>query len=498
MSAGAPESPIVPAIAPSGAGCADSDLSVDLWSAKALEALELPDHRLKLRALRCLGALARRPSDSIPQACAQWAMTKGTYRFLGNERVSAAALRAGSGRSAVRACAGHKVILAPQDSTSFSMPKAHETKGLGLVGNHDVRGFYLHSMLLLDETGLPMALAAQRTWVREQWRTISPAQRKRLPIEEKESHKWLDLIEQVRATFTESFSDEERPYIIHICDREGDIHEVFADLQRHGEGFAIRSNQNRAVRDASGVAGKAHTLVARATLLGLHVIDVPRKHNTRARTATLEVRAAALSLQSRCLHHPERRSGPAVTLNLVEAREVNCPCGHEPLHWRLWTSEPSSTFEQCLRVIEIYTERWKVEDYHLVLKSGCGMEELRLKTLGALEKALVLYGLVAVRIMRMRDLARATPEAPCTEVLHDLEWRVLQTQVNQSPPHPQDPPPTLRQAVLWIGRLGGHLGRKGDGMPGVRLLWKGLRDLELLVAQARILLRHPNSFSPPC
>jgi hypothetical protein len=471
------------------------DASVDLWAAKILESLLLPDARLKMRALDCLGALARKPTDSIPQACGKWAPTKATYRFLSNERVRVEALREASCLASVSLLAGRAVVLAPQDSTSFSMSTADETKGLGLVGKSDCLGYHLHSMLFLDEAGVAIALAAQHTWVRKEHKELTPAQRKRMPIEDKESRKWFEMVAQVRAAIATVLEEGQRPYLIHMFDREGDIHELFADLRSHGEGFVIRSTHDRAARDLNGVAGRARSLVGQSPVLGRHEIDVPRKPGKPARRALLELRSAPLTLAPRRRYAVETKYPKTpVALTLVEAREVNCPQGEEAVHWLLWTSEPAASLPDSIAVLGIYCKRWKIEDYHLALKSGCHMEDLRLKTLAALEKALVLYGLVAVRILRLRDLGRATPEAPCTEVLNDLEWRVLEAHATHQVPTAT--PPTMRQAVLWIGALGGHLGRNGDGMPGIRVLWKGLRDLELLVDQAQFFLKHPNLLNP--
>jgi hypothetical protein len=492
MKRGSRQIPLRPETEPSREGGCD-DASVDIWAAKVFGPLVLPDERLKYRALDCLRALARKPSDSIPQACGEWASTKGAYRFLSNERVGVEALREAACLSSAQLLAGRAVVLAPQDTTSFSMPTANATEGLGLVGRNDVRGYHLHSMLFLSESGVALGLAAQRTWTRSEHVCLTPAQRKALPIEEKESRKWFETAGQARAAIRSSFGEEQRPYLIHIFDREGDIHELFADMRLHGEGFVIRSNQDRAARDANGLVGRAHRLLGRQSVLGRHEIAVRREAGRPARKAQIEVRSLALTLSPRRRHTCETKYPKTpVSLTLVEAREVNCPAGQEAVHWLLWTSEPAATLGECIRVLGIYCKRWKIEDYHLTLKSGCGMEDLRLKTLAALEKALVLYGLIAVRIVRLRDLARETPDAPCTQVLNEVEWRVLQAHVTRKPPRPGTAPPSMRQAVLWIGKLGGHLGRKGDGMPGVRVLWKGLRDLELLVDYARFFHDHPD------
>ena len=122
----------------------------------------------------------------------------------------------------------------------------------------------------------------------------------------------------------------------------------------------------------------------------------------------------------------------------------------------------------------------------MVWKQGCRVEQLQLETRVRLEKALLLYAGVAVRLLRLRDLARKEPNSPRTEVLSAEEWQVLFTQATGEVTTAQTPIPTIEQATKWLGRLGGHLGRKGDGMPGVRTLWRGWRDLAVLVAGYRV------------
>ena len=99
---------------------------------------------------------------------------------------------------------------------------------------------------------------------------------------------------------------------------------------------------------------------------------------------------------------------------------------------------------------------------------------------------MVLYSAVAAQLLALRDLARMEPNAPCTTMLSDDAWKALWLHIHQKKLTAKVPVPTIRQAVLWIGRLGGHLNRKRDGMPGVRTLWRGYRDLSFLVLGYRL------------
>ena len=174
--------------------------------------------------------------------------------------------------------------------------------------------------------------------------------------------------------------------------------------------------------------------------------------------------------------------------NLVEAWEPAPPPGVEPLHWLLWTLEAATTADEALEVVRKYTCRWPIEDVHLVLKSGCKVEDLRLETWGRQEKAVRVNASVAARIVMLRNLARETPQAPALEVLEKDEVDALVNHFGKGKAIPAKDL-SISQAVLWIGRLGGHLNRKRDGMPGVRTMWRGLQALALLVSGFRAGLR---------
>src|SRR5437660_912751 len=221
-------------------------------------------------------------------------------------------------------------------------------------------------------------------------------------------------------------------------------------------------------------------------VLGRVTITVPRSHGTPARTATVEMRALTTTLR------PDRAKYPhawPLTWTLVEVWEPNPAPEHEALHWLLWTREPATTLTEVQEVVRQYTCRWPIEEYHLTLKSGCRIEALRLESWDSLEKAIVMYTSVAARIVALRDRAQQEPNAPATVLLSEDECAVLVAKFGQGRAVLRL---TLGQAVLWIGRLGGHLNRQRDGMPGVRTLWRGLRDLTLLVEGWRVARRLEN------
>lgn len=455
----------------------------ELWAARVASHSSLPDERLTTRLGIILAALTAKPGDSIPQASASCSQAQAMYRFFANERIDADDLLQPVVDAASDACRGLKTLLAVQDTTSLNFSTLRSTRGLGPLNNSPrARGLHLHTTLALRADGVTLGILGQRYWARP-CEGHSADQRRERPIEEKESCKWLDGIEAAEAAW-ESLPVPERPQMIHVMDREGDIHEVLQRIADSPHDAIIRCAQNRSV---AGPIDKAFAALESAPVVASVTVEVPSsdapsKAAGPRRSATLQVRVVNLTITPDATKHPQRRP---VTWTLLEARQCDAPAGVEPLQWRLWTTLPTTTLDQILQVLRFYKFRWRVEDFHLTLKSGCQIEKLGLETAERLIKAATLYSAVAVRVVALRDLARVEPDAPCTTILTPDEWQVLWVRFSNTKLTRTTPPPTIEQAMRWVGRLGGHLGRKRDGLPGVRTLWHGFRDLSTLAAGFR-------------
>lgn len=454
-----------------------------LWAARTYATAALPDRRLNVRLVHGAALLAARPWDSIPQACATWAEAKAMYRMIDNPRVSVERLLQPVYEATAKQCAGLPVVLAIQDTTSLNYASLSQTRDLGPINNSGSRGLLVHSTLAVRPDGVPLGVLHCQSWARAADGSRSAPQRKQRPIEQKESMKWLRGMAGAQAVLTDCVPTGSRPRLIHIQDREGDIHEVLAAIVEAGQGGVIRCEHNRRVQGSDEPIAYAHQQVRQSPVLGRRTLSVPRKPGQARRTARVELRSTSVTLSPSRAQHPNRQP---VSLSLVELWEPAAPPGVQGLHWLLWTTQPARTLKQSLEVVALYRQRWQIEEVHLALKSGCRIEALQFDTAERLMKMLALYLPIAVRIVQLRSLARSEPEEPCTRVLSEAEWRTLWISIHRQAPPARTRPPTIRQAVLWIGRLGGHLGRKGDGMPGVRTLWRGWRDLQqrLVIYQA--------------
>jgi hypothetical protein len=454
-----------------------TSLPSPLWAAQIAAATPLPDARLNTRLERLLTHLADKPLDAFPQAMPDWHQAKATYRFLANERVQSDALLTGVRDTTASTFCSLSLVYVIHDTATCSYSSLKHTTGLGYLNDLETaRGLHCHSSLAIRPDGVALGLLHQHYWARFELRKTRAQDR---DIEDKESVKWLHGLNATQQAL-DTLPAEQRPRVVHIMDREGDIHEVFAKVLSSGHGAIIRRYRNRSVAEGPGDADEA---IWQAPLIARARLKLPASHGRKARTAVVELRALDMTLTPNC--HVERGRQP-LRLTMVAVREVGTPPrGDEAIEWLLWTTEPARTKKQILAVVRTYALRWRIEDFHLVWKQGCRVEQLQLETRERLEKALILYAGVAVRLLRLRDLARKDPQAPCTDVLSDEEWQALYAHMTGEVPDERTPVPTIEQASRWIGRLGGHLGRKRDGMPGVRTLWRGWRDLAVLVAGYR-------------
>ncbi len=447
-----------------------------LWAARVAAGTVVPDKRLAARLAGILETFAERPSDAIPQAAGTWGQAKGISRFLAHQRVRPAAVQQGLTSDTAQQCLEQTTVLVVQDTTSLNLTGCRVLPELGPIGSGNLaQGMLLHSTLALTEQGAVLGVLGLQIWARPAGDTPGP--------EAKESGKWLHGIDQARQVVWEAAwaaGAAAPPRLLHLMDREGDVYEVLQWVEEVGDSAIIRCVQNRRVDEPLRLA---HAAVRAQPVLGHVTLAVPRSHGKPARPATVAMRALTTTLR------PDREKYPhawPLTWTLVEVWEPNAAPAGEALHWLLWTREPATTLAEVQEVVRKYTCRWPIEEYHLTLKSGCRIEALRLESWDNLEKAVVMYTSVAARIVALRDRAQQEPEAPATVLLSEDECAVLVAKLGQGRAVLRL---TLGQAVLWIGRLGGHLNRKKDGMPGVRTLWRGLRDLTLLVEGWRVARR---------
>jgi len=425
--------------------------------------------------------LAEKPHVTIPEACGNWSETKGAYRLFGNDKMSPEAVIMSHRLQTIERMKEHKIVLDIQDTTTLDYTHHPNVTGMGLcTTSESVKGILAHSSLAVTTSGRPLGLLYQKFWTRDPEDRGKRHQRKNLPIEEKESYKWLSTLEH---SLNDIPSDI---MVVTVCDREADIYDFFNKAMSEGKHLLIRATRDRKLSDEDKYLLSE---VESSPIVGETVVNIPRdtRNKLKPREARLSVQFCPVTIKPP-RHRKSDKTLTNLTLYSILVKEVNPPDGIEPIQWLLLTTLPVTTIEEAVEKVSWYTQRWKIERYHLTLKSGCKVEELQLETLERLQNALAVYSIIAWRLLCITYEARETPEAPCTVALQDHEWKALYCMAYKVPVPPKTPP-TLKEAVLLIAKLGGFLARKSDGDPGVIVLWRGMSRLND-IAQF-YLITHP-------
>jgi len=437
------------------------------WVEQETKYLVLGDKRLKERARKIIRDFSQNPTASIPEFCGDWAATKAAYEFYKNPAVAPERFLASQAQATLQRVKEYKQILILQDTTSFDFSSHPTTEGLGPLENAKCAGFLTHSCLAVTPEGVPLGLLAQQSWVRDEGELGKRHQRRQRPIEEKESYKWL----QGLTDSTQALPAETRAIV--ISDRESDIFEYFVHPRPPQVDLLVRASWNRALAQETGHLWSA---VSRTPVRGKILVEVSRTARQTARTAECQVQFKRVKIRpprNRAAHQPKLEP---VVLWAVLVREMNPPPGAEALEWLLLTTLEINTFEQACQLIEYYTRRWLIERFHFVLKSGCAVEQRQLAHGERLMRFLALANIVAWRLLWQTYLGRVEGNLPCTAVLTEAEWKALYSFIHKTALLP-DHIPSLAQTTRWIAQLGGFLGRKSDGPPGVKVLWRGWRRL---------------------
>jgi hypothetical protein len=436
------------------------------WAEEEFGTVRLYDNRLKQRLYSIAQDFYSSPQANIPEACGSKAGTMGAYRFFQNQKVTMDGVLNAHTEATVERIKGHRVVLAPQDTTTLNYSTHTMTDGLGPVNHTDdtLIGLLLHDTLAFTEEGTPLGILDAQCWARDPEEAGKKYRRKKLPIEQKESIKWLRSFRKVAEVQKLCPST----MLVSIGDRESDIYELFLEASKDPEGpkLLVRAekSRNRKVEEEF-----LWDFMGREEVAGSLQIHVPRSGSRKARDTWVDIRFAEVALNS-----PKRcASDPPVKVWAVYVAEQACETVKSPIEWMLLSTVEVKSLEDAQKLVEWYSGRWGIEVYHRTLKSGCRIKDRQLGTADRLETCLGVDMVVAWRIYHLTMLGREVPELPCTVFFKDIEWKALCCYVNKTPVPPEKPP-SLSEAIYMVGGIGGHLGRKGDGFPGTQTLWRGL------------------------
>lgn len=459
------------------------------WVTSEMETADLKDKRLNDRLREVLSQLGERPTSSIPAACGGHAEMTAAYRLFDNEKATFASILQPHRDATRRRVAQQPVVVAVQDTTEVDVTRPEQqVAGAGPLDGSARRGALLHPLHAFTPDGTPLGTLHAATWVRDEevgCAAMSRAQRAGIPIEDKESHRWVEMLR--RAGEEALYCPSTR--LVCVADSEADIYELLAEGAAEPQRFdwIVRACQNRALQGENGQkAGEKYVReqVLVQPVLFLHAIQVRGRHSKiacetrgrrqprRSREAQMEVRAARLTLRP-----PWRadRKLPEVSVNAVLVREVDPPKDEVPVEWLLLTSLPINDVEPVRQVIQYYCMRWMIEVFFRVLKSGCRVEERRFEHIDRLLSCLAVYLIVAWRTLYVCRLGRGCPDISCEAVFEPAEWKSVWKVIRQTAPPPTPPP--LGEMTRLVAQLGGYVNRKRTDPPGPQTIWMGLQRM---------------------
>jgi len=378
------------------------------------------DKRLNRRLQKVVENSTKNAEKSILGSGEGRGEAKAFYRLLGNERFRMSEVTNSATAATIRRMQG--TVLLIQDTTDIGLTGHKKTEGLGYCSEH-VRGIKLHSCIAISPDGMPFGLLSQSYETRTEAKSLlTRAEKAARPIEEKESYRWIDTLRNATEIIPDGVN------FITICDREGDFYELYAEAIKSKEDFIIRVTHDR----CSDTDEKIVTQVRNAKALGTVTVNIPRdsRKGIRAREAKMEVASCCVNV-AKPTSVRDKTLPPKLSMNLVRITELDPPDDQEPIEWVLATSLTTDNVSSAMTIVEYYIQRWKIERFHYVLKSGMGAERIQQRTYERIKPVLLIYSVIALYIMAVTYAGRIMPDAPCSLLLVEDEWKILYRIINK-------------------------------------------------------------------
>lgn len=440
------------------------------WATETFGTADLGDRRLNRRLVDIAATAAAHPSGKVTTTMQTSAQKEGAFRFLENQRVDSQALTDSMGRGTAVKAAAQAQIYVPVDQTDLTFVDRKGVRGLGPDNakmSKSLRTTQVMNALALDDRGIPIGLLDQQWWLRSEEDSPHWKEDKR-PPEERESYYWVRSVEACDERLAQLGKGCRAWYLI---DRGADVAAFLKPSVEQGRLFTVRAAQNRVIKDGRGRKRKLFSTLSRQPVAGSFSVSIPPGPERLARTAECQVRFLPKARVKLGRHD-------YFELSAVFVREVgHVPEGQERIEWRLLTSATVSDFNSAMQVVDGYTLRWRVEEFHRTWKSGgCNVEQSQLRSFEAIRRWATILAAVAARVERLKRLSRETPDVDAlTEVSQaEIDLAIAYTEDKRFKPGDKM---NLREAVRLIAMVGGYMGRNSDGPPGSTTIRRGLERL---------------------
>lgn len=441
------------------------------WAEEEFGGVDLGDSRRTARLVEMAAAACERPSGKVAAVFTRDAQREGAYDFLESEHVAPEEMIAGLAAATARRCAQLPFVFVPTDGSSVTVTDWTGERDFGRIGsdNNGGRGLKVVDSLAVDPQGIPVGLLGLTWWARLEHAPHQTHARQSRPLEEKETRYWVQTVRAASAAL------EERGVRGWFqIDREGDGRDLLLALNETSHWWTVRGNADRSIELEDGDTAKLRSELEKKSVLDVYALPVVARPGRRAREAKMVVRVANVVLRLR-----DKKTGRITKLPVtaVWAREHDTtPEPEDPIDWLLYTSRPVETLADAKLVIWGYSMRWRVEEFHRTWKAGdCDVESTQLRSFDAVQRWATILAAVAIRIERLKRLARTKPDLPATIDLSPFELSALLTLMFDDKPPPTEP--SIAQAVAWLAELGGYANKYSGKPPGATVLGRGLKYL---------------------
>ena len=465
------------------------------WIDQEFSSINFKDIRLVKRFNYIMKKFMQQAQSNISSCFENWSSIKACYRFFSNSKVETSIIFEEHKNSTIsRIKESDEKILIIHDTTYVDYKKRKKNDTLdkvfrGAKGKDGSLGLILHNSLALTESGVPMGLLNQKFVRRE---TIKHPDREMSAshythtrsITKKESYRWIEAINNINNL------NIEKKNIIHIADREADIYELYRNCDEKQIKFVVRASVNRSINKIKRREKPKHKLFEYFNSLPSMVsteikFQVNKEKKYRQANLSISFKEFTLSPPPSRTVNKDGTDLKNIKLWGVLAKEINPPDSEEAINWLLVTNTEVGTSEEAMEKLLWYALRWNIEIFHKILKSGCSIEAAQLRDRDRLIKYITIKSIIAWRIFWLSRKFNTNEETNCVEVLDSLEQELLFRRFNcGSKPVGNI---SAKEAITWIAKLGGYIGRNSDPPPGIISLWRGWTRLMNMVDDYKIL-----------
>jgi hypothetical protein len=438
------------------------------------------DPRINRRVIKVAEKLYSSPATTFSKAFKTKADRKAAYRLISNDSLAPEKLINSVTKGSFEELKSKKpeCLIIAQDTSTMS---TKDFDDVGLVGKEGTSGFFFHSAIGISIEGVPLNLLGMKIYARGKSKKSSREAWKYLPLEKKESYRWVEMVKEIIPQIPKSTKP------IFVSDRESDMHEYFQNLIDLNACFVVRHSHNRRIKEDSGQISKVREKLGNSRIKGNTSLLIPKGHKRKERVAQVNIQWENISFHIRSGGLAIHKSRKPLSLTALRIFEPNPDDGvKSPIEWILYTNLSISCLDDALEILRLYTCRWRIEDFHLTVKTGMKVEKNRFGSGARIQRLLAIAAPIAIKLLGMIYKSRHFPKERAEKSLSKAELEVVKAIIKQQKGR-RPIKVTIDMAVKHVAFLGGWMGRKCDGPPGVRTFWEGWKQVQMIASMLPLI-----------